>query len=519
MKIKISSKNYLHKLIICLGIGVLILSGQITSIAQGTDVISIASLRQHMDSIASDVTEGRFTASTGYKRAAEYSADVFKEAGLKPAYLNEKIEKSYFQPVPFIRYNYAASSIAIRRNGMESIYKHAHKNFVILSKGKHYGTAPVTSPVFIGYGINEPENGWDDYSGIDMEGRWAIILNGIPPFDTNPLFPENLRKKYSNWKVHDSLKLDALNRHKAAGLIVLTDKHALKNWEKIVLNNYRFNYMHYAKDEENSKSTSESEIPVILIHPDLVQTLFVGQPYNPVVNEGICQSFIFENTEIHITIDCKEEFVNCYNVAAVVPGTDPVLRNEYITVGAHLDHLGKIGDHVYNGANDDASGCAIILEASRAMASNPPKRSVLFILYTSEEQNLIGSKHLLKNPPIPIETISLNINIEQIGSKHRDFTGIWAIGDAQFEQPFFNLKESFSETELKFDPIEGYKKNLKGKVDLWSYYEKGIPVVMLSSGGFPEHHTIQDKIELIDFEHLCMSSKFLYAFITELDSD
>ena len=152
---------------------------------------------------------------------------------------------------------------------------------------------------------------------------------------------------------------------------------------------------------------------------------------------------------------------------------------------------------------------------STPIALYPPKRSVLFILYTSEEQNLIGSVHFLKNSPIPIKQISLNINIEQIGSKNRDYPGIWAIGPPQLKESFNKASNSYIETDFKFDPIEKYY-NAINTCDLWSYCQKEIPAIMLSSGGFPEHHTPQDKINLIDFSHLLVATKFLCSFIIEL---
>lgn len=516
MKNKIHIKHYPGNSIIIFLIGVLFFPGQRVTIAQETGAISINGLRQHMDSIASDVTEGRFTGSEGYKKAALYSAKVFRKAGLNPGFANEKGKRSYFQPVPFIRKNYNASFITIRKNGTDNIYMHSASNFVVLNRGLQYENIPVASPVFIGYGINEPETGWDDYAGIDVTGKWVIIQNGMPPTNADPAFPECLRKQYGNWKVHDSLKLLGLIRHKAAGLIVLPDKHAINNWENSVLQNYRFNYMHYAKSETKSNGSSDPVLPVILIHSDLAHTLFRGHNYNPMTNKGNYHSCFFDNIEMGVALNCKTEPVDCYNVVAAVPGTDPVLKNEYITVGAHLDHLGKIDDHIYNGANDDASGCVIILEAAKAIALNPLKRSVLFILYTSEEQHLIGSRYFLENPPVPVEQIALNINIEQIGSKNRDFHGIWAIGDPQFKESFFKANVFFSEADVKFDMVNSFKNGLAGKVDLWSYYEKNIPVIMLSSGGFPEHHTVHDKIDMIDFEHLFNAAKLLHSYIIEL---
>ena len=126
-----------------------------------------------------------------------------------------------------------------------------------------------------------------------VKGKWVILLNGIPPADENyPAFPDSLRKLYSDWKTHDSLKLAALTRHKAAGLIVLPDKYATENWERTVLYNYRYNYIHYAEDDINKNVESEPVLPVILVHPELAQILFTGQNYNPVTNKGNYHPYI-----------------------------------------------------------------------------------------------------------------------------------------------------------------------------------------------------------------------------------
>ncbi len=485
--------------------------------AQKVESIQIENLRKHMGFIASDDTEGRFTGSAGYKKAADYAANVFREAGLSPGWTNEKGEESYLQPVPFVRYNYGTNtSIIIRQSEKNRTFEHSASNFVVLNPGTQYKNIPLVSPVFIGYGIHEPERGWDDYAGMDVKGKWVIVLNGIPPVDLiDPIFPDNLRKKYADGKICDSLKYNAFIKHEVAGVIVLPDKYTAENWEIEAIRKYRFNYIYYAGADVNWKVTPEPILPYILVHPELARILLSGQAYDPIANKGSYHSYILDNIEMSVNIDCKKESINCYNVMAVVPGTDPSLKNEYITVGAHLDHLGKIGNHVYNGANDDASGCVIILEAAKAIALNPTRRSVIFVLYTSEEQYLVGSMYFLKNPPVPVKQISLNINIEQIGSKNRDYPGIWGIGSPQLRKSFKKAGHSYIETDFKFEPIEKYYDAIN-TCDLWSYCQKGIPAIMLSSGGFPEHHTPQDKINLIDFDHLLIATKFLYSFVIEL---
>jgi len=486
-----------------------------TAFSQENEGISSISLRQHMDSIASDATEGRFTGTSGYRKAAKYSANVFRNAGLEPGYTDENGEKSFFQPVPFVRKDYSFTSLKIRRNGMDKIFYHSDGNFVVLNTGLPNKKIRMASPAFIGYGINEPEKGWDDYAGVNVKGKWVIVIDEVPPAAKFPEFPESLRKQYADWKTRDSLRYEALVKNKVAGLIILPYKIEIDNWEGALLHSYR-DYYSYLDDEMKRKETSDPDLPVILIGPELLKIFFDGQSFDPITNKGDYYSYVLNDIKIRISVNCKKEQVNCHNVIAIVPGTDSALNKEYITVGAHLDHIGKFRDHVYNGANDNASGCVIILEAAKTIALNPPKRPVLFVLYTAEELGMVGSKHFIRHPPISLKNILLNINIEQIGSKNRDEPGVGGVGLLQFKETFYKAGNSIVDNYFKYDLIENCINGLKNSVDLWSFYQRGIPVVMLSSGGFKDHHTPEDKIDLIDFDHLDIAGRLLHSFIVEL---
>ena len=489
-------------------------------LAQNIESIGIKNLQKHMDAIASDATEGRLTGSAGYRKAADYAVTVFQEAGLKPGWINEKGEKSFFQPVPFIRDNYKSTSLTIRKNEKNNTFDHSTNDFVILNIGKGSENNQIRPPAFIGYGISEAEKGWDDYTDLDLKGKWVILLDGLPPENSNPAFPNSLREKYADRKTRDSIRNKVLIEHKIAGLIMLPNKNKIDNWEHVIRLSY-IEYFSYADDEMNRKETAEPVLPAILIGPEILKTLFAGQSFNPITNEGKYHSYNLDNTKFSATINCKKEPINCYNIIAIAPGADSILKNEHLIVGAHLDHLGKNGDKVYNGANDNASSCVIILEAAKAIALNPPKRSVMFILYTAEElHGLVGSKHFLRKPPIPINQMSLNINIEQIGSKNRGYEGIWGIGSPQFNNIFSSASNSYQGTNFKYDDLnEDFRNALKDQVDSWSYIKKGIPSIMLSSGGFPEHHTTKDKIELIDYDHLVVAANFLHSYIVELGNE
>lgn len=377
-----------------------------------------------MNGIASDATEGRFTGSPGYLKAARYVAGQLKAAGLKTT----------FQAVPLIRDNYDGSTVRINHK----VYPHKGGNFIILQQG-----AP-------------------------QSGDW-VVLKDRP----------------------DSAQTAALIRQKVAGVILLPNEQQTKDWETTVIRQYRFGYMHYAADY----APANAQLPIILISPVLAEEL--QKDSKPLIN-----------------IQSKQDQVNGYNVIATMPGSDRALKSQTIITGAHLDHIGRLGHHIYNGANDDGSGCVALLTAAKALARHPAKRSLLFVFYCGEELNLLGSRYFMDHPPVPVNNILMNINLEQVGSKHRSFPGVWAVGDEQFKNGFFNSGKIFNRPDLKFTPTDSLRDELSN-TDSYSFMKKQVPSLLLSSGGFDEHHTPQDKIDLIDFPHLQKVSLLLTRFIRQ----
>jgi hypothetical protein len=212
----------------------------------------------------------------------------------------------------------------------------------------------------------------------------------------------------------------------------------------------------------------------------------------------------------------REGKIDCVNVIGRLPGSDPQFRNEYITLGAHLDHIGKnwLGRQ-YPGANDDASGCAAVLEAARVLASRPPKRTIIFVLFTAEEFGHIGSQQFVKKPPVPLDRVLMNVNLEQIGSYHRDYPGIFAFGPPSQRSPFESAGRSVFETWVLFEDIQNHLPAVR-ESDTWSFLQAKQPAVILSSGGFPEHHTLKDTVALIDFDHLAKTTSVIISYVRAL---
>lgn len=441
----------------------------LTSMACGGEAQTISALKKYMYGIASDATEGRFTGTAGYRRAAAFVFGQLRVAGLHP----------FYQAVPLIRDNYTGSSITLSKHDLSSTFLHSAADFVILQSGKAQ-TGNLAAPVFLGDGVGD--------DSVEVAGRWVILLN----------YP-------------DSFTYQVLLHHRAAGVLVLPDSNISSDWETRVIRQYRFGYMHYA---DAGLEPEKPGIPIILIHPRVARKLFKGEPYDPLSGAGIFHPFVL-TTKLAITLHQKREHINSSNVIALAPGTDTSFKNQTIVAGAHLDHIGRVGRHIYNGANDDASGCAALLGAARVIAAKRCARPVLFVFYTGEELNLLGSRYLMEHPPIPIQHMLMNINLEQVGSQHRSFQGIWGLGSPEFRDVFYRSGQVFTEKDLAYSPTDSVQ-DILSNTDSYSFMKKGVPSLLLGSGGFPEHHSTLDKINLIDFEHLRKATLHLTTLIYDL---
>jgi len=506
--------NSLEKVLIVLIAGILFLASCEGNISAVSGDISIHTLRCHMEFIASNETQGRMTASKGYKKAADYAVEQFESFGLEPGWVDASGHKSFYQSVPFIQNQYGKNNaLLVRRSGKTKKFSLGPCTYVIANPGTGSLNIPPKTPVFVGYGIHEPEMGWDDLAGLDIQGKLAVMLVGFPPDShTGPDFPSEVRHKYSDRRNGDALRFRNVMRRGAADIIALPDSFIAAQWQGIVSQLKRSTLLP-AKNYGPS-SRGQSPIPSLLIHPDVAQRFFDEWGFDFLTHEGNYQTIEIKDMQLGLTLEMEKEQVNCFNVMGVVPGTDPEWSREYITLGAHLDHLGKDGNVVFNGANDNASSCAVVLGLAEAVAQNPLRRSVMFVLFTAEEIGHFGSLHFVAHPPVPHEQIVLNINLEQVGAKSR----MGAHGPASQEEILRRAQAKNDGIYLQFEDIEDTVSVISGS-DTLSFYQKGLPSILLGSGGFPEYHTPRDNLDLIDFEHLHRVALFVLDYVKELGNN
>lgn len=374
--------------------------------------ISPSAIAGHMKFLASDLLEGRAAGTRGHEIAAAYVASQFEGAGLEPG-----ANGTFFQSVPFRRTTAdAQSSITVQPDQGAALRLKFGDAFVTSGDPLHAERKVSGRLAVVGYGITAPELNHDDYAGIDARGKIVVVFSGAPS-----RFSNTVRAHYSS-----SLgKVDNAAAHGAAGMIVLErpDDDSPSPWAQ-VSRNYGRGAMHWLTREGAPHGVNPSLTHSIRIHPDVAESLFqiAGRKHADVaaqVREGTFRPFeIPASVTIHSL--SRHERVDSPNVVGLVRGSDPKLRDEYLVMSSHLDHIGITapvdGDAINNGAFDNASGIAALIEIARAAAAAKPRprRSIVFLATTAEESGLRGADYFVINPTVPRAGIVANINIDQI---------------------------------------------------------------------------------------------------------
>ncbi|MFC1519128.1 M28 family metallopeptidase [Pseudomonadota bacterium] len=467
---------------------------QSQQLASETSTITFdeARFRQDIKTLSSDEFEGRAPTTHGEKSTLDYLTAAFEEMGLQGAY-----QGSYLQPVPMVSYT-ASEQQAVSLAGIELKYR---KDIVLSTRHDKGGVNISNAPlVFVGYGINAPEYQWNDYDGLDMTGKIAVILVNDPGF-ANPeskKFNGKAMTYYGRW----TYKYEEASRQGALGAIIIHDTAPAAYPWSVVENSWTGPQ----QDLVFSKAVQDERIAVEgWITMDSATALFkksgfeldtlMARAANSAINIDLKQS-------ADIAFSSKAEYADSYNVVATLPGSDAA--DEHVLFTAHWDHLGvdptKDGDNIYNGALDNATGTAGIMEIARqfakqAKAGNPLQRSVTFIATTGEEQGLLGSRYYAANPIYPIDksVAVFNLDSTNVYGKTQDYT-IVGKGQSELERYLTEIATSQNRTVTRErNPASG------GffRSDHFSFAKLGVPAVFAGGGSVPlDEQTAQYKQQM-----------------------
>lgn len=375
--------------------------------------IRTEAFRAHVNFLADDLLEGRGTGQRGYDLAAKYVATTLQSYGLEPG----GAAGSFFQPVALrvITPNRESSSITIRR-GAEPIDFQTERDYLVgapVVSEEETVTAPL---VFVGHGVTASEREYDDYRKVDARGKIVIILSGAPAS-----FPAAIRAHHSS-SLEKAWNAAA---HGAVGMITIRTPRdeGSDPWKRTVRQAGNSSMRALGADGWPIEVATEIRVSAQLSQEG-AERLFAaaGRDYKQIREDVKPERLKSFELPLEATIHAvgKHSRIESPNVVGILRGSDPRLRNEYVVYTAHLDHLGIAtpvdDDAIYNGAFDNASGSAALLELARAFSSleTPPRRSVMFLFLTAEEKGLLGSKYFAAYPTVPLDRIVANLNLDML---------------------------------------------------------------------------------------------------------
>ncbi len=488
-----------------------------------TDGITAEQLRNYLEFIASDELEGRDTPSRGLDIAAMFIADHLRSWGIKPA----GDDGSYFQKFPLKRHKIDATGTRLQLNNQTFTYGEDFlSNFVAAD-------IPASNIVYASHGWVVKAKNIDPYQGIDVKDKIVVVVNSLPKGVT---FADLQGKAGEDWI---SPPLYA-QMHGAKAVISFATFGILANWQSAKYNQTEKGGLEFGKP-------STITIPVISATPRFVAALFQGEKFNgsavytSAEKEDFIASFDLKPTKkIALSVAVKTEETHSQNVVGILEGSDPVLKNEYVAIGAHYDHVGMNpfangDDKIWNGADDDGSGTVSVLSIAEAFAKGAvrPKRSMLFIWHAGEEKGLWGSQYFTDNPTVPIGSIITELNIDMIGRAQQAgdenptnkllpkqgevfligsrmmSTELGDLSDAT-NKAFLNMSFNFKYDDPK-DPEQFFYRS-----DHFNYARKGVPIIFYMDGNHADYHQPSDSIEKIDFANMEKIARTIFATGWEL---
>ena len=456
--------------------------------------ITMEELKDHMYYLASEELGGRVWNQPGYEIAAKYAVTQFRAAGLKTLFKDEQGKDTYLQKVIMKETHYTDKTRWILSvKGKTYKYKPG-----VGIRSKHPGAVekgPIDNFYFLGYGISEPEEGWDDIKDLDLSDKTIVVTLGTPQKAGKPVLSEKTNRKYLGSRGLQT-KLQALKDRGAKRISVLIDKELEVYWKAL---------HDVVSIPKRSVSTPKEDLSTeIIMNQETGSLLFKNADYSPYSsNEEGYKTFPLEGISLTLKAEKREDVSYTWNVVGLIPGTHETLKDEYIVVGGHLDHIPPQDGAVCNGADDNASGSIAVIETGEALAMKNNKRSILVCLWGAEEIGVYGSQFFVANPPVSLEKIKANVNLDMIArsdNKSKVGRAIYALGTENFHPSFGQFLKKVNEHSVNWPlSTDGQRYRNIGS-DHLSFAAEGIPAVFFFSGTHKDYHKPTDDPENLDWE-------------------
>jgi hypothetical protein len=500
-----SFRSFLFCLVLAL---IFFASGCQTARQKAVESITAEELRVHLNFLAADEFQGRNTPSQELKIASRYIANTVESYGLKPLMEDGR----YFQEIP-LQVKTVDPSKTFMRLKSGSKYKSFFfpEDFGI--SGRTLENAAISGDVlFAGFGFSSPGSGWDDLENLDLAGNVVVIIDPELPDDHKLMTEANRRLLRRRSRIIGE-------RGAAAVLTVISGDRERE-----------FNEKGYSFDDSPRCSLAEK-----------LETAWMASSGQPYVQAEIRQAmaseilgisrdqlqYMFETIKrgepvpgrilrrkkIDISVNTTKTSDRTYNVVAWLEGTDQKLKEEYVLLGSHHDHLGTREGKIFNGADDNGSGTVAMLEIAQALTFARPKRSVVLVWHTGEEKGLWGSRYFVQHSPVPVEKMSAELNMDMISRNDPDH--LYLIGSKKLSSELDLLINAVNDKNFGFDLDYTYEDprhpdNFFFRSDQYPYIQYGIPAVWFFCGTTEDYHRETDTVDRADFGKMEKVARLAY---------
>ncbi len=455
------------------------------NLAPALESITVEELLHHTSFLASDELEGRAPGTPGEDRTVAYLVEQFTALGLRPG----NPDGTYVQNVPLVGLTPEVNTASFTV-GDQVTELHGPDDYLAVA-GSVTPEARVdgSDVVFVGYGVQAPEYGWDDFKDTDVTGKTVLMLVGDPPVpdpdNAERLDPGTFNGEAMTYYGRWTYKYEIAAAKGAAAAIIVHETGPAGYPFAVLQADWGQEYFDVDSDGDGESTAVEAWIPV-----ETARKLFrsAGYDFDRMKQAALQADFrpldLGVSASFHLANSIRR--VESRNIIAMVQGSDPELRDEFVVYTAHWDHLGKNetveGDQIFNGALDNASGTAALLELAGAFAtlSPPPARSVLFLAVTAEEQGLLGARYYAENPLYPLTRTLANINIDGVNQwgRTRDIVVI-GLGNSTLDDV---LGEAVAAAGRTVAPDPEPEKGFYYRSDHFEFAKQGVPALYVDSG-------------------------------------
>jgi len=463
--------------------------------------ITSEEIKEHISFLASDKLKGRDSGTEEIKAAAIYISDEFKNCGLEPIF-----NGNFLQEFPYIKTIELTDKNTLSFNSQEEeVTPKLNEDYITVPFS---GNAEVSAKlVFAGFGISAPDLEYDDYAGIDVKDKIVIVLRNTP----EPNVP------HSEFDAQSPLRKKAsVARDKGAAAIIFVNPYDKnKTTDDLV----EFSY---------DRGGQIGDFAAVSVKRSFIEQLFQSEGMNlkevhdKIIETKKSSSFEIKHSSAKISTEVEEVEAVSWNVGGFLEGTDPELKNEWIIIGAHFDHLGMGGEgslyrgdepQIHNGADDNASGTTGVLELAEKFASQKDKlkRSIAFFTFSGEELGLLGSNYLVNNLPFPAEDAITMINMDMIGRLKDSSLIVYGTGTSSNWKDLLNKENKYG-FKLTFND-EGF-----GPSDHSSFYGAKIPVLFFFTGTHEDYHKPSDDTERINIAGEKNILDYVYEIAMDIDN-